>query len=115
MDPACLFCKVVARQIPANIVYEDDHVVAFRDIRPVAPTHVLVIPRVHFAGPPPGGGAVSRCRRFDSPRLSRREVSTGGVMVESRPAPPRTRKKSPDECAKLGKFFVRAGLPGRAR
>jgi histidine triad (HIT) family protein len=46
-DPDCLFCKIVAGQIPATIVAETDHTVAFRDIDPQAPTHVLVIPRVH--------------------------------------------------------------------
>jgi histidine triad (HIT) family protein len=50
MDPSCLFCKIVEKQIPAQIVHEDEHVVAFRDIRPMAPTHVLVVPREHFAG-----------------------------------------------------------------
>lgn len=45
----CLFCKIVARILPAQFVYEDDHVVAFRDLRPVAPTHILVVPRAHFA------------------------------------------------------------------
>lgn len=40
-----LFEKIIARQIPANIVYEDEDVVAFRDINPQAPTHVLVVPR----------------------------------------------------------------------
>lgn len=45
----CLFCKIVEKKIPAQLVYEDEHVIAFRDIRPVAPTHVLIIPRVHFA------------------------------------------------------------------
>ncbi len=44
----CLFCKIVAGQIPADIVYSNDDVVAFRDITPQAPTHVLVIPRQHF-------------------------------------------------------------------
>jgi histidine triad (HIT) family protein len=43
----CLFCKIVAREIKADIVYEDSHVLAFRDINPVAPTHVLVIPKTH--------------------------------------------------------------------
>jgi histidine triad (HIT) family protein len=43
----CLFCKIVAGQIPATIVREDEHTVAFRDINPQAPTHVLVIPRRH--------------------------------------------------------------------
>lgn len=45
----CIFCKVVAGEIPADIVYEDDHVVAFRDTQPQAPTHVLIIPRKHIA------------------------------------------------------------------
>jgi len=45
----CLFCKLVAGQIPATIVYQNDHVVAFKDITPQAPTHVLVVPRRHIA------------------------------------------------------------------
>jgi histidine triad (HIT) family protein len=45
----CLFCKLVAGQIPATIVYQNDHVVAFTDITPQAPTHVLVVPRRHIA------------------------------------------------------------------
>ena len=45
----CLFCKIVARTIPAVLVYEDDMVVAFDDINPQAPTHTLVIPRKHVA------------------------------------------------------------------
>jgi histidine triad (HIT) family protein len=45
----CLFCKIVAGDIPADVVRESDHTVAFRDINPQAPTHVLVIPREHHA------------------------------------------------------------------
>ena len=45
----CLFCKIVAGQIPATIVFQDDHVVAFKDITPRAPTHVLIVPRRHIA------------------------------------------------------------------
>lgn len=45
----CLFCKIVRREIPATIVFEDDQAIAFRDLRPVAPTHVLIIPRTHIA------------------------------------------------------------------
>lgn len=45
----CLFCKIAAHEIPANIVHEDDDVVAFHDIHPAAPTHALVIPRKHIA------------------------------------------------------------------
>jgi histidine triad (HIT) family protein len=46
----CLFCNIVAKTTPAQIVFENDHVVAFRDIRPVAPTHALVIPKKHIVG-----------------------------------------------------------------
>jgi histidine triad (HIT) family protein len=45
----CLFCRIVAGAIPSDRVYEDDETVAFRDIAPQAPTHVLVIPRRHVA------------------------------------------------------------------
>lgn len=45
----CIFCKIVAGDIPANKVYEDDAFVAFHDIRPIAPVHLLVIPKQHVA------------------------------------------------------------------
>ncbi len=45
----CLFCNIVAGEIPADIVYKSDTAIAFRDINPQAPTHVLVIPRKHIA------------------------------------------------------------------
>ena len=44
----CIFCKIVAKQIPAKLVHEDEEIVAFRDINPVAPTHILIIPREHI-------------------------------------------------------------------
>jgi histidine triad (HIT) family protein len=44
----CLFCKIIAKKLPANIIYEDSDVVAFDDINPQAPVHVLVIPRKHI-------------------------------------------------------------------
>ena len=46
-DPGCLFCKIVAGDIPATAVHEDEATFAFRDLEPQAPTHVLVIPRHH--------------------------------------------------------------------
>ncbi|HEV8523731.1 MAG TPA: histidine triad nucleotide-binding protein [Terriglobales bacterium] len=46
----CLFCKVVAGQVPSKKVYEDDRVFAFEDINPQAPTHVLIIPKKHIVG-----------------------------------------------------------------
>ena len=45
----CLFCKIIAGEIPSTKVYEDETVFAFRDINPQAPTHVLVVPKVHIA------------------------------------------------------------------
>lgn len=44
----CLFCKIAEKEIPSDMVYEDDHVVAFKDIQPQAPFHLLVIPRKHI-------------------------------------------------------------------
>lgn len=46
-DPSCLFCRIVKGEIPAKLVHETPDVIAFRDINPQAPVHVLVIPRVH--------------------------------------------------------------------
>lgn len=49
MSSDCLFCKIIAGDIPASIRYEDDRVLAFDDIDPQAPTHVLIIPKKHIA------------------------------------------------------------------
>lgn len=46
-EPDCLFCRIAAGDIPSDVVYSDDAVVAFRDVNPRAPTHVLAIPRRH--------------------------------------------------------------------
>lgn len=45
-----LFTKIINREIPAAIVYEDEHVVAFRDIQPVAPVHIVIVPRAEITG-----------------------------------------------------------------
>ena len=47
--PDCLFCKIVAGDIPASIVHRDEHLIAFKDINPQAPLHVLIVPRRHIA------------------------------------------------------------------
>lgn len=64
MPEECLFCKIFAKEIPAHEVFRDEQTVAFDDIRPVAPTHVLVIPRVHIPSvhelTPENEGVVSR-------------------------------------------------------
>ena len=49
-DPNCLFCRIAAKQIPATIVHEDEEVVAFKDIAPQVPVHIVLVPRVHCAG-----------------------------------------------------------------
>ena len=49
MASDCLFCRIVKKEIPASIVAENGHCIAFRDINPQAPTHILVIPRQHVA------------------------------------------------------------------
>lgn len=46
----CLFCKIIAGEIPSTKVYEDEEILAFRDIAPQAPTHILVIPKQHICG-----------------------------------------------------------------
>ena len=45
----CIFCKIIKKEIPSSIVYEDSEILAFRDINPVAPVHILVIPKKHIS------------------------------------------------------------------
>lgn len=60
----CLFCKIVKKEIPAKVAYEDEAVVAFHDIRPQAPVHLQIIPKRHIARvldlAPPTGGVVEQ-------------------------------------------------------
>lgn len=49
MNKDCIFCKIIDKEIPANIIYQDDEVVSFPDINPKAPQHVLIIPKKHIA------------------------------------------------------------------
>ena len=46
---SCVFCKIARKEIPADVVYEDEEVIAFRDAHPIAPVHILVIPKKHIA------------------------------------------------------------------
>lgn len=48
-DDNCLFCRIIAGEIPSNKVYEDENVFAFRDINPQAPVHILVVPKTHIS------------------------------------------------------------------
>ncbi|WP_394779434.1 histidine triad nucleotide-binding protein [Undibacterium sp.] len=45
----CIFCKIAAKQIPSSVVYEDEDLLAFKDINPAAPVHILIIPKKHIA------------------------------------------------------------------
>ncbi|MBR6090572.1 MAG: histidine triad nucleotide-binding protein [Anaerolineaceae bacterium] len=47
MAEDCIFCKIANREIPSNFVYEDDQVVAFKDLNPIAPVHILIVPKDH--------------------------------------------------------------------
>ena len=49
MSSDCLFCKIINRELPSDIVFEDEELLAFNDISPQAPTHMLIIPKVHVA------------------------------------------------------------------
>ena len=71
-DPDCLFCKIVAGTIPSTKVHEDNLVVAFRDIAPRAPTHILVIPRRHI-------GSAADITEADGPLLGRLFAVAAGI------------------------------------
>ena len=60
----CLFCKIAAKKIPASVVYEDDDLLAFKDINPAAPVHLLVIPKRHVA-------TLSECGAGDAELLAK--------------------------------------------
>ena len=82
----CLFCKIVAGDIPSTKVYEDETVLAFRDIAPMAPTHILVIPKAHI-------GSVAEITAENStvvahifeviPQIAKEEGLTEGYRVVS--------------------------------
>lgn len=82
----CLFCKIVAGEIPSNKVYEDEKILAFRDIAPMAPTHILVIPKAHIPsvdGVTAENSAVVAHIFEVIPRIAAEEGLTGGYRVVS--------------------------------
>ena len=82
----CLFCKIVAGIIPSTKVYEDETVLAFRDIAPMAPTHILVIPKVHIPsvdGVTPENSAVVAHIFEVIPQIARAENLEKGYRVVS--------------------------------
>ena len=86
----CLFCKIAAGEIPSTKVYEDERILAFRDIAPMAPTHILVIPKAHI-------GSVAEVTAENSsvvahifaviPQIAEAEGLTGGYRVVSNCGP----------------------------
>ncbi len=86
----CLFCKIVAGEIPSTKVYEDDAVLAFRDINPQAPTHILVIPKAHIpsaaAITPENSAVVAHCFQVIA-QVAAQEGLTGGFRVVSNCGP----------------------------
>jgi histidine triad (HIT) family protein len=83
-DPNCIFCKIVAGQIPAKKVWEDEELLAFHDINPWAPVHVLIIPRRHIAtlydAAPGDEGVLGRMLAL-APRLMRDLGVTDGFRT----------------------------------
>ena len=81
----CLFCKIVAGEIPSEKIYEDEHLVAIRDIHPLAPTHLLLVPRKHVATlndvSDLGDGAVAALLRTASALAVKEGVSEEGYRV----------------------------------
>jgi histidine triad (HIT) family protein len=81
----CLFCKIVERQIPASIVYEDERVLAFNDINPQGPTHVLVIPKQHIPSlndlTPEHDAIVGELARRAAAIARERGISAGGYRA----------------------------------
>ena len=86
----CLFCKIIAGEIPSNKVYEDDLVYAFRDIAPQAPTHILVIPKAHLSGvsdiTPENSALVAHIFEV-IPAIAKAEGLTNGYRVVSNCGP----------------------------
>lgn len=82
----CLFCKIIAGDIPSTRVYEDETVYAFRDINPQAPTHILVVPKVHIADcsevTPENSGVLSHIFEV-IPEIARAEGLKNGYRVVS--------------------------------
>jgi histidine triad (HIT) family protein len=78
---SCLFCRILRGEIPSKKVYEDEHVYAFEDIDPKAPTHVLIIPKRHFDGLNEAGAAdaevIGRCHLAAAEIARQRDIEKG--------------------------------------
>ena len=75
MTEDCLFCRIVSKEIPATVVYEDDAVVAFEDIDPQAPTHIQIIPKRHIA-------RISELSEADAPIMAQLVLAANRLAKE---------------------------------
>ena len=86
----CLFCKIIAGEIPSAKVYEDERVFAFRDINPQAPTHILVVPKEHIASAAEltekNASAAAHCL-VAAAKIAGSEKLTGGYRIVSNVGP----------------------------
>ncbi len=84
-DPGCVFCAIIDERAPASVVYEDDEVVAFMDINPVTPGHLLVVPRRHLAAladlDDPLGGHIFNVARHLAAALRASDVRSDGINL----------------------------------
>ena len=84
MDPGCIFCKIVAGEIPSRKVFEDDEILAFHDLHPLAPVHFMLIPKRHIASladaVPDDAGVLGRMMALAG-RLAREQGSTEGFRT----------------------------------
>ena len=84
-DPNCIFCRIVAGQIPAKKFHEDDELVAFHDIRPAAPVHFLIIPKLHLPSlleaTPAHEGLLGRMLLL-APQLAREQGAANGFKTQ---------------------------------
>jgi histidine triad (HIT) family protein len=90
MDDRCLFCKIVAGEIEADVVAETDDLLAFRDIGPVAPTHILVVPKRHIASATElsAGDAELLAGMFElMQKIARDEGLSGGCRIVTNVGP----------------------------
>lgn len=83
-DPNCIFCRIAAGELPAKLIYEDDEVVAFPDLHPIAPVHLLIVPKEHFislAEAQERHAALLGKMLLLAPRLAREQGATNGFRV----------------------------------
>lgn len=83
----CIFCKIIAGEIPSSKVYEDDEVLAFRDINPQAPTHILVIPKAHIdsaaAVTAENSRLVARCFEVIAKLIADLDLTAGARVISN--------------------------------